>query len=52
MNPDVQIDAPVHDHRCSDACMASEEHMRAMEKDADRQLAEMDAYDDDSDLRD
>lgn len=33
----------VHDHRCSDACAASEEHMRAMEADADRQVAEAEA---------
>lgn len=29
-----------HDHTCSDSCAASEEHMRAMETDADRQVRE------------
>lgn len=30
----------MHDHTCSDECAAAEEHMHAMELDADRQLAE------------
>lgn len=30
-----------HDHTCSPECEASEEHMRAMEEDVDRQLKEL-----------
>lgn len=31
-----------HDHTCSVACTESAEHMDAMDRDADRQLAEAD----------
>lgn len=37
--------AVVHDHRCSDECAASEEHMRAMDEDAWRQIAELEEDD-------
>lgn len=41
--------AGVHDHRCSDACAASEEHIHAMDLDAWRQIAELEAADDEQD---
>jgi len=31
----------VHDHTCSEECMESDEHMRAMEEDARRQVEEL-----------